>query len=42
VGKPEVKVDLSETRKTVTNAAKEGINDSLKKLGKGLQKLFEK
>lgn len=42
VGKPEVKVDLSETRKTVTNAAKDGINDSLKKLGKGLQKLFEK
>ncbi len=42
VGKPEVKVDLSEARKTVTNAAKDGINDSLKKLGKGLQKLFEK
>jgi len=42
VGNPEVKVDLSETRKTVTNAAKDGINDSLKKLGKGLQKLLEK
>jgi uncharacterized protein involved in outer membrane biogenesis len=42
VGKPEVKVDLSETRKTVSSAAKEGINDSLKKLGKGLQQLFEK
>ena len=42
VGKPEVKVDLSETKKTVTSAAKEGINDSLKKLGKGLQQLFEK
>lgn len=42
VGKPEVKVDLSEARKTVTNAAKDGINDSLKKLGKGLQKLLEK
>lgn len=42
VGDPEVKVDLSETRKTVTSAAKEGINDSLKKLGKGFQKLLEK
>jgi hypothetical protein len=42
VGKPDVKVDLSETRKTVSAAAKEGINDSLKKLGKGLQKLLEK
>jgi uncharacterized protein involved in outer membrane biogenesis len=42
VGKPEVKIDLSEARKTVTGAAKEGINDSLKKLGKGLQKLLEK
>lgn len=42
VGKPEVKVDLSEARKLVTNVAKDGINDSLKKLGKGLQKLFEK
>ncbi len=42
VGKPEVKVDLSETKKTVASAAKEGINDSLKKLGKGLQQLFEK
>lgn len=41
VGKPEVKVDLSETKKTVASAAKEGINDSLKKLGKGLQQLFE-
>ena len=42
VGKPEVKVDLSETRKTLTSAAKDGISDSLKKLGKGLQKLLEK
>lgn len=42
VGKPEVKVDLSEARKLVTNVAKDGINDSLKKLGKGIQKLFEK
>jgi hypothetical protein len=42
VGKPEVKMDLSETRKTITKAAKEGLQDSLNKLGKGLQKLFEK
>jgi len=42
VGKPEVKVDLSEARKTVTSAAKEGLQDSLDKLGKGLKKLFEK
>jgi hypothetical protein len=42
VNKPEVKVDLSETRKTITNAAKEGLQDSAKKLGKELQKLFGK
>ncbi len=42
VNKPEVKVDLSETRKTITNAAREGLQDSAKKLGKELQKLFGK
>ena len=42
VGKPEVKVDLSETRKTITNAAKDGLQESVKKLGNELKKLFEK
>ena len=42
VGNPEVKMDLSETRKTITNAAKDGMQDSLDKIGKGLLKLFEK
>jgi uncharacterized protein involved in outer membrane biogenesis len=42
VGKPEVKIDLSETRKTITNAAKEGMQESVKKLGNELKKLFEK
>ncbi len=42
VGKPEVKVDLSETRKTITDAAKGELKNSLDQLGKGLQKLFKK
>lgn len=42
VGNPEVKMDLSETKKTITNAAKDGMQDSLDKIGKGLLKLFEK
>ena len=42
VAKPDVKVDLTEARKTVANAAKDGIQDSLKKFGKSIQKLFEK
>lgn len=42
VGKPEVKVDLSEARKTITSAAKDELQDSLHKLGKGIRKLFEK
>ncbi|MCA1758659.1 MAG: AsmA-like C-terminal region-containing protein, partial [Bacteroidales bacterium] len=42
VGKPEVKIDLSETRKTITNAAKDGMQESVKKLGNELKKLFEK
>jgi hypothetical protein len=35
-------VDLSETRKVITSAAKDGLQDSLNKLGKGIRKLFEK
>ncbi|MEZ5106733.1 MAG: AsmA family protein [Draconibacterium sp.] len=42
VNEPEVKMDLSETRKTVTNATKGELQNSLDKLGKGLKKLFEK
>ena len=42
VGKPEVNLDLSETRKVITSAAKDGLQDSLNKLGKGIRKLFEK
>jgi hypothetical protein len=42
VAKPEVKMDLSETRKTITNAAKDGLKDSVNKLGKELKKLFGK
>ncbi len=40
VGKPEVKMDLSDTRKTITNATKEGLKNSLDKLGGGLKKLL--
>lgn len=42
VGKPEVKIDLSEATKIVTNAAKEGLKDSVNQLGKELKKLFGK
>lgn len=42
VGKPAVKVDLSEATKIVTNAAKEGLKDSVNQLGKELKKLFGK
>jgi hypothetical protein len=42
VGNPEVKVDLAETRKVVTNAAKGELKNSLDQLGKGIRKLFEK
>jgi len=42
VNKPEVKVDLSEARKTITNAAKDGLKDSMNQLGKELKKLFGK
>ncbi len=40
VGDPEVKLDLSETRKTVTDATKGEIQKSLKDLGKGLKKML--
>lgn len=42
VGNPDVKMDLSETRKTITNATKDDLQKSLNKLGNGLRKLFEK
>ena len=42
VENPEVKMDLSETRKYITDATKDDIKKSLDKLGKGLKKLFEK
>jgi uncharacterized protein involved in outer membrane biogenesis len=42
VNKPEAKIDLSETRKTITNAAKDGLKDSVNQLGKELKKLFGK
>lgn len=42
VGKPEVKVDFSETRKTITNATKNELQNSLNKLGSGLKKLLDK
>jgi len=41
VGNPDVKLDLSETRKTITNATKDDIQKSLNKLGEGLKKLFK-
>lgn len=42
VGKPEVKMDFSETRKTITNATKNELQNSLNKLGSGLKKLLDK
>ena len=42
VGEPEVKMDLSETRKAISDATKDDLQKSLDKLGKGLKKLFEK
>jgi hypothetical protein len=41
VDNPEVKVDLSETQKVVTKAAKSELQNSLDQLGKGLKKLFK-
>lgn len=42
VGNPEVKLDLSETRKSITSATRDDIQKTVNKLGKGLKKLFEK
>ncbi len=42
VGEPEVKIDLSEATKIVTNAAKDGLKDSVNQLGKELKKLLGK
>ena len=42
VGDPEVKMDLSETRKYIANATKDELQNTIDKLGKGLLKLFEK
>ncbi|MCG6186365.1 AsmA family protein [Maribellus maritimus] len=41
VGKPDVKMDLSATRKTITDATKDDLQKSLNKLGEGLKKLFK-
>jgi hypothetical protein len=35
-------MDLSEARKTITDATKDELQNSLDKLGKGLRKLLEK
>ncbi len=40
VGKPEVKMDLSATRKTITDATKDDLQNTINKLGEGLKKLF--
>ena len=46
VGNPEVKMDLSEARKTIADevkrSTKQELQNSLNKLGQGLKKLFEK
>lgn len=41
VGKPDVKMDLSDTRKTITDATKQDLQKSLNKLGEGLKKIFK-
>ena len=41
VGNPEIKMDLSETRKTITNATKNDLQNTINKLGSGLRKLFK-
>ncbi len=41
VNNPQIKIDLSETQKVVTNAAKSELKNSLDQLGKGLKKLFK-
>jgi len=41
VGNPETKMDLSETRKTITNATKDDIQKTINDIGSGLRKLFK-
>jgi hypothetical protein len=45
VGKPEVKIDLEEARKTITNEVKkstqENLQESINKIGEGLKKLIK-
>ncbi len=41
VGKPDVKMDLSATRKTITDATKDDLKKSINKLGEGIKKLFQ-
>ena len=41
VGNPETKMDLSETRKTITDATKDDIQKTINKIGSGLRKLFK-
>ncbi|MEN8118183.1 MAG: AsmA family protein [Bacteroidota bacterium] len=41
VGEPKVSMDLSETKKAITDATKDDLKKSLEKLGKGLKKLFK-
>ncbi len=42
VGKPEVRMDLSQTTKTITDATKDELKNSLNKIGNSLKKLIEK
>jgi hypothetical protein len=41
VGNPKTKMDLSETRKTITNATKDDIQKTINNIGSGLRKLFK-
>ena len=45
VGKPEVKIDLEDARKVITEeikkSTKENLQESINKLGEGLKKLFK-
>ncbi len=41
VGNPKTKMDLSETRKSITNATKDDLQKTINKIGSGLRKLFK-
>ena len=41
VGDPKIKMDLSDTRKTITNATKNDLQKTINKIGSGLRKLFK-